>query len=260
MAQQRTIVTVAAAAAAALTLLSGCETLAFRQLDYDNTEAVRITRITVQPGAGDVTVRGSGSAAEVRIKRVVRYHGDQPQTRYEINGDELVLDTRCGHRCSISWDVTVPEGVAVRGENGSGDIVLSRVGTVDVKLGSGDIKVTTARGDIRAETSSGDIAVVDATGAVRLHASSGRVEARQLAAGVDAEAASGDVTVELAEPASARVHAGSGDVELTVPEGRYRVRSSTGSGKAAVEVANDPGAALLLDVRTGSGDVTITRR
>ncbi|MFJ8582435.1 DUF4097 family beta strand repeat-containing protein [Micromonospora sp. NPDC093277] len=258
MAQHRTVVT--ATAAAALILLSGCDTLAFRQLDYDNTEAAQIARITVRPGSGDVKVHGSGSAAEVRIKRMIRYQGKQPETRYEINGDELVLDTRCGHRCSISWDVTVPEGVAVRGEAGSGDIVLSRVGTVDIKLGSGDVSVTTARGDVRAETGSGDIAVVDATGAVRLHASSGNVQARQLGAGVDAETSSGDVSVELAEPAAARVHAGSGNVNLTVPEGRYRVRTSTGSGNSDVGVTDDPSAALLLDVRTGSGDVTITRR
>ncbi|MFU8851900.1 DUF4097 family beta strand repeat-containing protein [Micromonospora sp. SL1-18] len=255
MAQHRT----AAAAAATLILLSGCDTLSFRELDYDNTEAVRITRITVRPGSGDVTVRGSGSA-DVRIKRVVRYQGGQPDTRYRINGDELVLDTGCGNRCGISWEVTVPEGVTVRGETGSGDIVLSQVGAVDVKLSSGDVSVTGARGDVRAETSSGNIAVVDATGAVRLRASSGRVEARRLAAGVDAKTSSGDVTVELDQPASARVRAGSGNVRLAVPDGRYRVRTNTGSGEATVGVANDPSATLLLDVSTGSGDVEISQR
>ncbi|SCE86084.1 Putative adhesin [Micromonospora viridifaciens] len=258
MAQHRT--TVAATAAAALILLSGCDTLSFRELDYDNTEAVKITRITIRPGSGDVTVRGSGSAAEVRIKRMFRYQGGQPDTRYRINGDELVLDTSCGDRCSVSWDVTAPEGVTVRGENRSGDIMLSQVGTVDVKLSSGNISVTGARGEVRAETSSGDIAVVDAAGAVRLRATSGRVEARRLAAGVDAEASSGDVTVELEQPASARVHAGSGDVQLAVPDGRYRVRSSTGSGQATVQVTDDPTAPLLLDAHTGSGDITISQR
>ena len=37
---------VAAGAAAALILLAGCDTLSFRRLDFDNTEA----------GSGDVTV------------------------------------------------------------------------------------------------------------------------------------------------------------------------------------------------------------
>ncbi|MEU5725990.1 DUF4097 family beta strand repeat-containing protein [Micromonospora sp. NPDC047738] len=252
--------TVAAAAAASLILLCGCDTISFRRLDYDNTEAVKITRITVEPGSGDVTVRAAGSAPQVRIKRVVRYQGGQPDTRYEINGDELVLRTECGPRCSVSWEISAPEGVAVRGETGSGDVELSRVGAVEFKLGSGNVSVSGATGDVRAETGSGNIDVIDAAGAVRLRAASGDITAQRLAAGVDAETSSGNVTVELAQPASARVHAASGDVELAVPDGRYRVRTSTGSGDRDLGVVDDPGAALLLDVSTGSGNVTITRR
>jgi hypothetical protein len=251
---------VAVAAAASLILLCGCDTVSFRRLDYDNTEAVRITRITVEPGAGNITVHAAGSASQVRVKRVVRYQGEQPDTRYEINGDELVLPTDCGPRCSISWEVSAPEGVAVRGETGSGDVELSRVGTVEVKLGSGNVSVRGARGDVRAETGSGNIDVVDAAGAVRLRAASGDITAQRLAAAVDAETSSGNVTVELAEPASARVRAASGDVELTVPDGRYRVRGSTASGDRDLGVTDDPTAALLLDISTGSGNVTITRR
>ncbi|MCW3816781.1 DUF4097 domain-containing protein [Micromonospora sp. DR5-3] len=252
--------TVAAAAAASLILLCGCDTISFRRLDYDNTEAVKITRITVEPGAGNVTVRAAGSAAQVRIKRTVRYQGGQPDTRYEINGDELVLRTDCGPRCSISWEVSAPEGVAVRGETDSGDVEMSQVGAVEFKLGSGNVSVSGAHGDVRAETGSGNIDVVDAAGAVRLRATSGDITAQRLAAGVDAETTSGNVTVELATPASARVHAGSGDVELAVPDGRYRVRGSTGSGDRDLGVTDDPAAALVLDVSTGSGNVTITRR
>ncbi len=68
------------------------------------------------------------------------------------------------------------------------------------------------------------------------------------------------MTVELTEPASARLYSSSGDVELTVPQGRYRVRTHTGSGDADLGVPNDPTASLLLDVATGSGTVTVTRR
>lgn len=252
--------TVAAAAAASLIFLCGCDALSFRRLDYDNTETVKITRITVQPGSGDVVVRATGTASQVRIKRVVRYQGGQPDTRYRINGDELALSTSCGPRCSVSWEVSAPEGVAVRGENGSGNVELSGVGAVEFKLGSGDISVSGARGDIRAETGSGNIDVVDAAGAVRLRASSGDITAQRLAAGVDAETSSGNVTVELTQPASARVHASSGDVELTVPDGRYRVQGRSGSGDRDVGVIDDPAASLVLDVSTGSGNVTIIQR
>jgi Putative adhesin len=259
MALHRTAV--AAAAAGTLIVLAGCDTLSFRRLDYDQTESAKITRITVPAGgAGDVTIRATGAADQVRIKRIVRYQGGEPDTRYEIKGDELVLPSDCGSRCTVSWEVTAPEGVTVRGEASSGNVMLHRVGPVDFTLRSGDINVTEARGEVRATTTSGNIEVVDATGPVRLRASSGNIDARRLAAGADAEATSGNVTVELDKPAAARLHASSGDVDLTVPEGRYRVRADARSGDTNLAVPNDPGASLLLDVSANSGNVTLNLR
>ncbi|MEW2380191.1 DUF4097 family beta strand repeat-containing protein [Micromonospora sp. NPDC047812] len=270
----------AAALAAATTLIvaAGCDNLSFRRLDYDNTEAVRINSIRVLPGAGDVTVRAIGAQDEVRIKRVVRYQGGQPDATYEIKGTELVLDTDCGSRCSVSYEVTAPDGVSVKGETGSGDVDLSRVGPVEMRLGSGNIRVTASSGPVRAETGSGNIQVAGAGGPVRAQTGSGNVEVDEVAAavtlrtssgditghrldgGVDAETGSGDITVDLTTPASARVHASSGNVELVVPAGRYRVRSSTDSGDAELGVTDDPSATLVLDLSTGSGNVTVTQR
>ncbi|KAB1910070.1 DUF4097 family beta strand repeat-containing protein [Micromonospora sp. AMSO31t] len=259
MALHRTAV--AAAAAASLIVLAGCDTLSFRRLDYDQTEQVKITKITVPAGgAGDVTIRATGPADQVRIKRIVRYQGGEPDSRYEIKGDELLLPSDCGSRCTVSWEVTAPEGVTVRGDANSGNVLLHRVGPVDFTLNSGDINVTEARGEVRATTTSGNIEVVDATGPVRLRASSGDISARRLAAGVDAEATSGNVSIELDKPAAARLHATSGDIDLTVPEGRYRVRADAKSGDTNLAVPNDAGASLLLDVSASSGNVTVNQR
>ncbi|SCG63830.1 DUF4097 family beta strand repeat-containing protein [Micromonospora halophytica] len=251
---------VALGAAATLILTAGCDTLSFRRLDFDQTETVRIGTITVRPGAGDVVVRGTGPATEVRVKRMLRYQGDQPDRTYEIQGDELVLDADCGPRCSVSYEVTAPEGVRVRGETGSGNVELSRVGAVEFTLGSGNIRVTTASGPVQAETGSGDIEVSAVPAPVTLRASSGNITGVRLGGEVDAEASSGNVTIELDRPVPARAHASSGDVELRVPDGRYRVRSHTGSGDAELRVPDDPGASVLLDVSTGSGNVTVSRR
>ncbi|PWU57935.1 hypothetical protein DLJ47_01015 [Micromonospora sp. S4605] len=258
MALHRT--TAAVAAAATLIVLAGCDNLSFRRLDYDNTEVARITTIRVLPGSGDVVVRASGPAGEVRIKRVVRYQGGQPDARYEIKGAELVLDADCGNRCSVSYEVTAPEGVAVQGETGSGDVDLSRVGPVEFRLGSGNIRVSDASGPVRAETGSGNIDVDDVAAPVTLRASSGDITARRLGGEVDAEASSGNVNLELSTAASARAHASSGDVTLLVPPGAYRVRSGAGSGDVHVAVPDDPTARLVIDVGTGSGNITVAQR
>ncbi|MFI1197638.1 DUF4097 family beta strand repeat-containing protein [Micromonospora sp. NPDC020750] len=251
---------VAAGAAAALILVAGCDTLSMRQLDFDTTETATVARVVVRQGSGDVTVRGTGPTGQVRVKRVLRYHGAQPDTRHEVHGDELVLDTDCGRRCSVSYDVTVPPGTTVRGEGGSGDITLSKVGAVELRLGSGNMHIDGAAGPVRAETGSGNVEVDDVPGAAILRAGSGNITGRGLSGQVDAETGSGNVDVELSAPASARAHADSGNVDLIVPAGRYRVRSSVGSGDADLGVPDDPAAPLLIDVAAGSGNVTVSAR
>jgi hypothetical protein len=250
----------AVTAAAALIVLVGCDNLSYRRLDFDTTEAARITAIQVLPGTGDVTVRADGGADEVRVKRMVRYQGGQPDTSYEIKGAELVLDTSCGPRCSVSYEVTVGEGVSVRGETGSGDVDLGRVGQVDLKVGSGDVRVAAATDTVRVETGSGNIEVYEVTAPVVMRASSGNVTGSRLGDSVDAETNSGNVTLELDKPASVRAHASSGNVDLTVPEGAYQVRSRVGSGQIELGVTPDPSATTALDLRTGSGDITVTSR
>ncbi|MCX4470628.1 DUF4097 domain-containing protein [Micromonospora sp. NBC_01655] len=249
-----------AAGAAALILVAGCDTLSMRRLDFDTTETATVARVVLRPGAGDVTVRGTGPTGQIRVKRVLRYHGEQPDTRYELNGDELVLDTDCGPRCSVSYDVTVPPGTAVRGEGGSGNIDLTQVGAVELRLGSGNVDVSGATGAVRAETGSGDVEVTDVSGPATLRAGSGNITGRGLGGQVDAETGSGNVDVELSVPASARAHAASGDVDLVVPAGRYRVRSNVGSGDADLGITDDPTASLLVDVSVGSGNVTVSAR
>ncbi|WP_430497156.1 DUF4097 family beta strand repeat-containing protein [Micromonospora trifolii] len=259
--RRRVAAPVALGLATTLIVLAGCDNLSFRRLDYDNTEAARITTVRLSGGSGDVVIRGTGPASEVRIKRVVRYQGGEPDNaRYEIKGSELVLNTDCGSRCSISYEVTVPEGVAVQGETSSGNVELSRVGTVELQVSSGDVRVSGASGAVGVEARSGNIEVNEAAAAVRLRASSGDISARRLGGTVDAEASSGNVNVELDKPASARVHASSGDVTLLVPQGSYRVRSNADSGDKTVTVADNPAASLVLDGSADSGNLTISER
>jgi DUF4097 and DUF4098 domain-containing protein YvlB len=89
---------------------------------------------------------------------------------------------------------------------------------------------------------------------------SGSVVGRGLGAGdVTAQTGSGDITLALTTARSVRAHAGSGSVVLSVPAGRYRVESRTDSGSEDIEVTDDPSSAIVLDVQTGSGDISLTQ-
>ncbi|WP_170208537.1 DUF4097 family beta strand repeat-containing protein [Micromonospora pisi] len=255
--------TVTALTAGALTLgfLAGCGDISLgeRRLDFDRTEAVKITKITVSPGAGDVVV-STGAVDTVQIKRVIRYRGGQPDDTYRIDGTELRIDTDCGSRCSVSYEILAPAGVAVGGENGSGDMSLSDVGDVDVKVGSGDITLAGVTGTVRAETGSGDINLrrVEKTATVR--AGSGSVTGDDLGGTVEATTGSGDITLAMRAAGSVKAQASSGSIGLTVPEGAYRLQLHSSSGTTRSDLKADPAASHLLELETGSGDITVTPR
>ncbi len=248
------------AATATLLALTGCSVAAESRLDFTDTEKVKITEVEIGPGSGDVTVR-TADISEVRIKRTVRYRGDEPGRTYRLQGTVLHVDTGCGNQCSVSYDIEAPTGVVVRGEAGSGNLDLTDIAGADVQVGSGSITVAGSSGAVVAETGSGDITVSDLRNTVKLRSGAGSIEGRGLGGGIlDAETGSGDITLALDKAAGVRAHASSGNVELTVPQGRYQVRTRTESGDENVNVTNDPAGQHTLELSTGSGDVTVLTR
>ncbi|BCJ63780.1 hypothetical protein GCM10009779_47650 [Polymorphospora rubra] len=251
----RTIAVVAGAAA--LFAIAGCGSVSERELDFNSTEEVRISEILVVSGSGNVTVRTS-ARSNVEIDRTVKYRGGEPDRTYRLDGTTLRIETGCGQWCSASYEIDAPEGVAIRGENGSGNVDLTGVAEVDLKVGSGSITVTGATGSVKVETGSGDIKVSDPGAAFTAKAGSGSVTGTGLGAGpVSVEGNSGDVALTLVQQVGVRAHAESGNVTVTTPAGSYRVTTDTGSGKATIEVVNDPQAATHFDLKTGSGDITV---
>lgn len=257
-ATRSSVAVVGTVALVALVALAGCDPLAEQRLTFDRTEDVKITEIELAPGSGEVVVR-AGAVTNVRIERVVRYRGAEPNdTGYRIEGTKLFLDTDCGRHCDVSYDVLAPAGVRLRGENGSGDVRLTALSEVDIRVGSGDVTVTDVTGPVRAETGSGGIELTRLPGTVSARAGSGTIQGRQLGAGkVQAQTGSGDISLTFATAASAQASASSGTIELTVPAGAYQVRTHVESGSTDVTVPNDPAAKDVLDLQTGSGDITV---
>lgn len=258
LARRAGAVTLIAVTAAAL---SGCGGGIGARLTYDDTEKVKVSEIVLTGGSGDVAVT-TAAIPDTRIKRIVRTDGStDPQASYRLVGTVLTLDTSCGERCRVSYEIQAPTGVAVRGRLGSGNITLSDIATAEVTVGSGDILVDRASGTVSMKSNSGNITANDLLGEATLVAGSGDVDAQGLSGGkaVRAQTGSGDVTVELAEAASVTARAGSGDVELTVPDGAYQVRTRNGSGDAELlGLVDDPKAKNIIDVQTGSGDARVT--
>lgn len=232
--------------------------VASAQLDFSATERVPVTEIQIAGGSGDVTVRGDGAQGEVQIKRTVRYQGGEPDATYQISGTVLRVDTDCGESCTVSYQIQVPPGVAVRGSNGSGDLDLAQVAGIDVWVGSGSITVTGSSADVSVQTGTGDITVDSVRGALTAKAGSGSVRASEVRQGpTEVQVGSGDATVALASPGDVRVRTSSGDLEVAVPNAAYQVRTSTGAGDEDIDVDHDPTGEYVLEVTSGSGDITV---
>ncbi|MEU8242152.1 DUF4097 family beta strand repeat-containing protein [Actinoplanes missouriensis] len=245
-------------AAASMVALTGCDGVVGATMTFDDTETAKITDIVMSGASGDVVIT-TGSVTETRIKRVVRGSAN-PGPSYRLTGSTLDISTECGHRCSVSYEIVAPAGVAVRGKVTSGDMRFSGTGGVDLNLTSGDVIVENATGPVKVQATSGDLQVIGAP-SLSVDFTSGNVIAERIAGPIQAKATSGDLQMDLSTPASVTASVQSGDLNLTVPEGAYQIRTDTGSGDEIVEnLRNDPRASNVIDLRTRSGDLFVTTR
>ena len=237
--------------------LTGCFATPQARLEFSDTEPAKITEIRLSGGSGDISVRTS-SRADTAIQRVVRYRGSEPGRTYRIEGSVLSIDTRCGNDCGVEYDIEAPAGVAVTGGTTSGNVSLTGVGPVDLRVRSGDVTVAGATGAVAVETTSGNIIVSAVQGTTTLRATSGDIEGRALGGAATVEATSGNVELHLTKPAAVKAKATSGDVEVTVPRDRYQVRVDTGNGDEDVSIRSDASATHVLDLTASNGNVTLS--
>ncbi|OXM70119.1 MULTISPECIES: DUF4097 family beta strand repeat-containing protein [Amycolatopsis] len=188
--------------------------------ELTSTVTQPISAVHVDNNSGDVRIRIEDTAT-TSVNQVLHYDGDQPGQAFRLAGAQLVLDG-CGNDCTVDYEVVVPRGTTVTGEVRSGDFTVYGAASVDLAASSGDIRVQDITGPVTTRTKSGSI------------------------------------DVGLATAQNVHAEAQSGDIRVVVPADRYRVAGETKSGDRSINVVQDPAAPHLLDVRTSSGDATVT--
>lgn len=251
------------AAVAGLAALSACD-IRRQSFEETATSPVRITEIQIEGrgGTGDVVVQ-PGDPSQVQVRRTVTYRGDRPDERtHEIEASVLRIRTRCQrHNCGVSYAITAPRGVRILGENGSGDLRVSGVSTVDFKAGSGDVSVRDSTGTVDVRAGSGKIELVDVRGPAKAEASSGDIQAFGVrSTSLTAETSSGNLRLELVTAADVRARTSSGDIRLVVPAGDYRVNAVSDEGNVDVRVRTNPKGGRTLNLETRSGDIAVNLR
>lgn len=268
---------------------SGCFVRASDDLDVVRRDAVAFPagarRLVVDSAAGRVTVQG-GAAGGIEAAFVVRGKGAKVTTDLitEPDGETVYLEARCTkrwHACAVDWTVTVPSDIEVVVETGSGDVEVSSLAPLPVRVGDGGAAAPDRGPSLQASTGSGDIALDDLEllEGAHLETGSGDLDIDGLRApGLDLSTGSGDVSayglrvpqvsadtgsgsvrlVFEASPRSVSADTGSGEIHVTVPPGSYALDVDTGSGDREVTgIVVDEAAERRIALTTGSGDVTV---
>jgi DUF4097 and DUF4098 domain-containing protein YvlB len=255
-------------------LLAGCGSWNTKSYSDANGVGQSFSSVRFTNGSGDVTIR-TGDKPEVQ--REVHYGDEKPgEDTFRVKNGVLEL-TSCGKRnCWIDYEVTVPAGTSVSGQLDSGTADISGVADANVRGSSGDVTVKDVSGAVNIEAHSGSVTLDGIGGSVvakadsgsieadgvdgdlTLKASSGSIGAHGVGGATKVESSSGGVVVELTKAADVRVGAQSGDVDVTVPAGDYKVATSADSGDVNSDVDDDPAGDHRLDLHTDSGDITVS--
>ncbi len=150
-------------------------------------------------------------------------------------------------------------GVAgtIYGETGSGEIALhgSTSRELDLRTGSGAITVDGAQGTLSATTGSGKITINNAIdAALALETSSGDIAFRgSLSSEADQQAATGSGNISLQLPANT-------SVTVDAETGLGRVTSDWNTSNTTRQIGTEDLSTPTLRLRTGSGDITLTKQ
>jgi len=226
-------------------IMSGSGSIEVRQGTVGRVE------IRARVRAGDWGWSRSGLSAQERVKRIEARPPVEQQGNTVRIGDIKDADLRDG--VSISYDVTVPPGTALRSKSGSGSQRIEGVdGDLVVSTGSGSVNVRRSGGRVRASTGSGGVTAQDVGGAFEASTGSGSIDGMGVKGPISARTSSGSIEV---------TQTGGGDVEASSSSGSIKVRgvqggvrASTTSGSLAIEgqMARD------WRLSSSSGHVTVS--
>lgn len=217
-------------------LVAGCGIVHQTYTVTDNaTVPDRITGIRLDNSAGAATVDGRPGTTAVALNRSIDSPNQTaPGPTYRVENGTLVLGG-CGQQCSVKYTLTVPPGLPVTGSTSAGEVVLSSVGSVDVR------------------TTAGEITLDDIAGPTRVESTNGGIRGTRIR-GADLQARTSNGAIDLTPTTAQNVRASTtnGTIELTVPPGPYRIDARTNNGDRRIDVLNDPAGRYTLDLSTSN--------
>lgn len=191
------------------------------------TVTARVTTLVIKGGAGTIDVTGSDRGT-VSVSQQFSYTKAAPAAAHVVSGTTLTLSYTCPSEivCGVSYNVQVPQGVAVQ-----------------VSSAAGAITLTGLAGPVSAQTSAG---LITATGL-----SSPTASLKSNAGGIDATFA--------AAPASVHASTNIGPISISVPgSASYAIDTHTYVGSSTVTVPKSPASSHTISASSDLGSITIS--
>lgn len=191
-----------------------------------------------EPGLEKIVVNGTACASNQKwlenIKVETARHGDTASVVADDGDHGIVFSLFGGSYAYLKLDVRVPQALAVKLQEGSGDANASSLASLDATLGSGDLKINGIAGELRLRVGSGDVVAAD-VGSLNV-----------------SSVGSGDVSVDGVRGDARVGGVGSGDLGLRNVTGNV-VLGSISSGDAKL---SGVGGGIKAD-SVGSGDLVV---
>ena len=223
---------------------------AARRYDFETPDPVELY---VELGRGSLHVTATDTTAahvEITGRDAERVEVRQAGRRISVVAPRQ-LGGFFGSDSSLAVAVTVPHESELALRTGSADITVDgTVGTVEVKSGSGTVRLADLAGPGLVETGSGDVTIEVANAGLRIKSGSGEVVVRHTEGPLAVSTGSGDVRIGTSRGPVA-VKTGSGD--LRVREAHTDVSLTTGSGDLLVGTAHRG----RVTAKGASGDVRV---
>lgn len=224
-----------------------------------------VTNLTIDATSADVDVRYAGSLPQA----VVEWHtrGDVRVTQ-SAGSMRIEQEARPGLARDARSRITVTLPLAqqathpaVSAHTTSGDVAVSGAfGDASASSTSGDLRLDGSWTRLRATSTSGDVRVNGATPSLEAESTSGNVtiDGHEVAS-LRAVSTSGNVGLVLrgAAPTNVEAKTTSGNLDLDVPDGSYRVSTTSRSGRVTNQLPSDPSGRGSVSASSASGDVSV---
>jgi hypothetical protein len=206
-------------------------------VDWFATAETRVTtyavtgspsRIELNVRSGNVEVLGGGTSA-VEVRRTEHLSFDhRSRERRVLAGGVLDIDSSCPTvivgKCSADYRLTVPDNVPITVHTGEGDVHLAAF--------RGSATVVTGEGDVTADAFCGfSLSIATGSGNAR--------------------------TTTACSPQRLAMRSDSGNLDATVPPGRYEIQAKAGGERKVTGLSSSAQAPFAIQAVTSGGNVTI---